>query len=617
MSTRSKLFIGGLVFVVSGVILGVGIAVVWRNSITHRDMIGPAALNVTADQLKDTIITSHLEQELIEGKNVLWCATAQIAWNELCNLAGEDIHLENEPPMVGILNKKSVTGDDLDEASYVAMAGMVEDGILEEIEEALAEKFQGQARPELLPASGSVPPGPLAYSYLFKSLPFEWAFDRLEGLLRFRGAEVECFGIFLYSEYQENEVKAASQMLIYDYGDKNDFIVELKTRSKDDRLFLAKVPPKTTLAATAVEVQKHVQQNRPVEMEECMSFVVPVLDFDIIREYSELYGKPIQSGNPRFNGLPFGPAMQQIRFKLDEKGAVLKSEAVLPPPGGGRPLIFNKPFLIMIQRKGAKMPYFALWVENAELLVPFDKTEQRGRKQTGEREGHTRYRPLIEAVKIGDLGYAKQLLAEGEDPNLTDRHRRSPLSYAIQGGREEIVKLLLDNGADPNRKDSSGATSLHEAARNGYPEIVTMLLDSGVEPDVADDSGETPLYTAALHGRENAVRILLDNGADATAKDHRGRTALHWAASDNHLEIVEMLLNSGADVNARDEHDDTPLSELIRSYHKDVAKVAKLLLTHGADPNISNKSGYTVLAGALRRKDLKLAKLLKAHGGKE
>ena len=82
-------------------------------------------------------------------------------------------------------------------------------------------------------------------------------------------------------------------------------------------------------------------------------------------------GKAIQARNPRFDGLALSLTKQQIRFKLDETGAALKSESFVFL---GRPrfLVFNKPFLIMIQRKGSKVPYFALWVANAELLVPFE-----------------------------------------------------------------------------------------------------------------------------------------------------------------------------------------------------------------------------------------------------
>ena len=40
-------------------------------------------------------------------------------------------------------------------------------------------------------------------------------------------------------------------------------------------------------------------------------------------------------------------------------------------PGKPRQLVFDKPFLILLQRGDAQQPYFALWVDNAELLTPW------------------------------------------------------------------------------------------------------------------------------------------------------------------------------------------------------------------------------------------------------
>ena len=65
-------------------------------------------------------------------------------------------------------------------------------------------------------------------------------------------------------------------------------------------------------------------------------------------------------------------AAQTVRFRLDERGAVLKSEAIVWG-GIGEQLIFDKPFLILLERRDARNPYFALWVGNAELLVPVEK----------------------------------------------------------------------------------------------------------------------------------------------------------------------------------------------------------------------------------------------------
>ena len=73
--------------------------------------------------------------------------------------------------------------------------------------------------------------------------------------------------------------------------------------------------------------------------------------------------------------MPIVLAMQSIRFRLDENGAVLKSEAAVKvadkPLKKPRQLIFDKPFLILLERHGAEQAYIALWVDNPELLAPF------------------------------------------------------------------------------------------------------------------------------------------------------------------------------------------------------------------------------------------------------
>jgi hypothetical protein len=67
---------------------------------------------------------------------------------------------------------------------------------------------------------------------------------------------------------------------------------------------------------------------------------------------------------------------QLVRFQLNEKGAILKSEAEItmratmvferPEP---HIMVFDKPFLILIKQTNSEHPYFALWVGNASLLV--------------------------------------------------------------------------------------------------------------------------------------------------------------------------------------------------------------------------------------------------------
>lgn len=338
---------------------------------THDEIGGKPDLKANAADLKHTIVTPHLECRIEPGKNVLWCTTFQLAWNELCDLSGGPISMESAPPMVAVLNKRTASKDDLDEASYVALAGLRGEGIYEKIRNELDEKFGGGASPELFE---SVPRRDwVTYAYLFKALPFEWAFKRWHNGMVFEGYWVDCFGIFEYNDRDENAVRVANQVAVVDHQNDDDFIVELTTRAKDDRLVLAKVPPDDSLAETVTMVRQRMAKAEPTKMRSAESLSVPVLDFDILREYSELYGRPIGARSQEVDATEFGYACQSIRFRLDETGAVLKSESIDAEVDTPRSLVFDKPFLILLQRRGADNPYFALWVGNPELLVPAEK----------------------------------------------------------------------------------------------------------------------------------------------------------------------------------------------------------------------------------------------------
>ena len=326
---------------------------------SHDEIAGKPALKANAAELKGTIVTPHLEQKIEKGKNILWCGTLQLVWNELCDNNGGPIEAKSHSSIVDILNKRLISKDDLDEGDYVAMAGGGP-GFIDKIFKELERKFGGQACPTLLRSyEGS---DLIAYAYLFKHLPFKYVFERRYHKLDFQGKLVDCFA-FPFSHHIANASEVAEQVSILDYKNNDDFILELKTTVKDNQLILAKISPKKTLLETVKNVEKRIKGANPSKLTEDEAMKVPVLDFDILREYNELYETIA------------GPVLQSIRFRLDEAGAVLKSEVVCLglSTGPERSFIFDKPFLILIKRKEARNPYFALWVGNSDLLVSTEK----------------------------------------------------------------------------------------------------------------------------------------------------------------------------------------------------------------------------------------------------
>jgi hypothetical protein len=366
-------------------IVALGAVMAWRVSgcdPAHNRAFSDEGLVVaSADSLRTTTVTPHMEAPIAPGLTVLWCGTFQLVWNEICTLIGEDLHFTADPPMVAAMNRKAFTRGDLDEASYVAVAGFIRDGIKERIPRALEERFHGAARPSALPPWDRTPRPQdiVGYAYLFKLLEFPNRFERLDDPLDFAGARVAAFGL---GPYKSAQSRMLPQVRIHDYAGPDDFVIELETKATKDSLVLAKVAPAATLAETAAAALARLRPEPPTAAPGDL-LAVPLVNFDVTRAYSELYspsgGPPLRvvAANPQVaKDLEVLSAVQNIRFQMDEEGVRLKSDSHMSIGCMARTaapvahlLIFDKPFLILMKRQGAAAPYFALWMGSAELMV--------------------------------------------------------------------------------------------------------------------------------------------------------------------------------------------------------------------------------------------------------
>ena len=329
-------------------------------------------LKADSKELEQTIITPHMEIEVNGDKNILYCLAFQLAWNELKdNMIKEDILLKDEPPCVAHLNKALSSKEDVSEKDYVAMAGFGKDRIIEKINSALKEKFGNQA-PQVLEKLS--PEDIMVYAYLYKNLKFKYVFESLESPIEFESngqiSHVRAFGIRRFSRSEEHE-NIAKQVSVIDYRDDDDFIIILTSESFEDEIILAKITPASTLLKTIQAVEKRIDEAEPDEMRNRDTLQIPKFNFDITHSYDELIGKFFMARD--FEDYFINEALQNIRFRLDEKGALLKSEArIRGKPISPRPkfLIFDKPFLLYMKEKNGVYPYFAVWIDNAELMVP-------------------------------------------------------------------------------------------------------------------------------------------------------------------------------------------------------------------------------------------------------
>ncbi|MCX5712223.1 MAG: hypothetical protein NTY47_04005 [Candidatus Omnitrophica bacterium] len=332
---------------------------------------------IDASQLTGTTVTSYMQDDIVPGKNLIYCSTFQLAWNQLVDdIIKAPIQLSDDPLIARMLNQRLTGKQDLSEDCYIAMAGLKKDGIEERINQALKVKFKTTPGIDI---SLQHPDDILAYAFLLKDLKFEKEFQNIKRGIMFNGdTYVEAFGIEDFSHIALNPdsltqpeiIDYKDQVAIMDYKNDNDFVIILKNKSPDDELILAKISPGKTLIDTINLVINRITPSAYSKLRDGEKLAIPRFDLNILREYQELVNKDLL--NKGFDGYFISKAIQSIRFKLNEKGAYLKSEAAIASANEDirlRAFILNKPFLILLKQKGAKYPYFTIWVENAELLI--------------------------------------------------------------------------------------------------------------------------------------------------------------------------------------------------------------------------------------------------------
>jgi len=260
-------------------------------------------------------------------------------------------------------------------------------------------------------------------------------------------------------------------------------------------------------------------------------------------------------------------------------------------------------------------------------------------------EGQT---PLMVVARTGNVEAAKLLLKKGAN---VDAHEKwggqTALMWAAAQGQAGMIRLLVARGARvderstvrdwqrrvtaegrPKDMNRGGLTPLLFAAREGCIDCMRVLLERGADINLADPDGTTPLILALLNRNYNAARFLIGAGADVNLWDIYGQTPLYVAVDMNTLpvgrrvelpsmdettgyDIAKLLLERGANPNAQlklrpkyrnipyDRYRDPLMvwgtTSLLRAAKAGDIPVVKLLLQHGALPDLANSIGVTPL----------------------
>ena len=198
-----------------------------------------------------------------------------------------------------------------------------------------------------------------------------------------------------------------------------------------------------------------------------------------------------------------------------------------------------------------------------------------------------RYRRAIKLYQVTEVKSLTNLI----NRNKCFESGESPLTLAAQEGHEAVVQSLVVSGADVNKLDNNGRGPLHIAVQLNDEETVEILLRANANPNKYDSSNSMPLHLASEGGNCNIVRRLLKAGS-AVNENQRGISPLVYAIIHGNAECAEELLRHGADPNVLDSRGNTLLHVTIRN--KD-ALCTRLLLEYKASPHLPSHDNTSLL----------------------
>jgi uncharacterized protein len=244
---------------------------------------------------------------------------------------------------------------------------------------------------------------------------------------------------------------------------------------------------------------------------------------------------------------------------------------------------------------------------------------------------------LMIASRTGKVDAVRVLLDRGAKVNARETWGgTTALMWAVSEKHPEVAKVLVERGADVNAR----SYYVPSASGRGFEGTTPVAEKAGKEFEEFASGWLTPLMFAARENDLESARVLVSAGADINAQSGDGKDALSLAFFDGSYDVAEFLIDSHANVNQKDAQRFTPLFWAVDRRNMETAPnfpwmetrdplpLIKKLLDAGANPNAlinstprarmregSPRLVYaTVLTRAALAGDVELARLLLAHG---
>lgn len=140
---------------------------------------------------------------------------------------------------------------------------------------------------------------------------------------------------------------------------------------------------------------------------------------------------------------------------------------------------------------------------------------------------------------------------------------------------------------------------LHEACFNGNFNLVKYLLETGSNVNVIDFAGRNAALSYIQYitmVNINILKLLVEKGININHRDNNGRNAILIASQKYRNDIIEYFISLGLSVNSVDRQNQSCIFLATQFSHPETIQ---FLYEHGADPDIKNVNGLSLMHAAV------------------
>ena len=306
--------------------------------------------------------------------NKVWVGTFNLVWNDFMNdVIGDKIEFEDGySALADELNKQTFTVEQLNKNSYFKIHGKENLTLKNQIEQGIKQKFN-ETSSIIDKCDWKKGEGYVLYAMLKKEFNFLEKFPTLnENTFGDSKEKVKYFGI-----EPDTEQVASKNIEILFYNSKEDFAIKLKTKEGEEVYLYRTTGENKSFEENYKEMQvKQSKYNGEKTWNKNDILNIPFIKVKDEINYDELCGRYIKNTD-----WYIAQALQTIDFELNNYGGSVKSEALIEAFKSallekGREFIFNDDFILFLKEEDKTKPYFALKVDNTDILVNVENNDK-------------------------------------------------------------------------------------------------------------------------------------------------------------------------------------------------------------------------------------------------